>query len=114
MATHLCYMPTLALTNNMRFHSLANVDKTFPVVRVFGTIGWIIAGHFHRRHRRGVQRHHLPVAAISSVLLALYSLTLPHTPAPAKAAGEGARSLLRGCLCAAQNPPLSSSPSARC
>ncbi len=27
-----------------RFHSLNNVDKTFPVVRVFGTIGWIIAG----------------------------------------------------------------------
>ncbi len=35
---------TLALTNNIAFHSLANVDKTFPVVRVFGTIGWIIAG----------------------------------------------------------------------
>ena len=34
----------LALTNNIAFHSLANVDKTFPVVRVFGTIGWIIAG----------------------------------------------------------------------
>jgi hypothetical protein len=30
----LCYMPTLALTNNIAFHSLANVDKTFPVVRV--------------------------------------------------------------------------------
>ncbi len=40
----LCYMPTLALTNNIAFHSLANVDKTFPVVRVFGTIAGLSPG----------------------------------------------------------------------
>ncbi len=80
----LCYMPTLALTNNIAFHSLANVDKTFPVVRVFGTIGWIVAGIFIGVTGVASSVTIFQVAAASSVLLALYSLTLPHTPAPAK------------------------------
>ena len=80
----LCYMPTLALTNNIAFNSLANVDKTFPVVRVFGTIGWIVAGIFIGVTGVASSVTIFQVAAASSVLLALYSLTLPHTPAPAK------------------------------
>lgn len=80
----LCYMPTLALTNNIAFHSLNNVDKTFPVVRVFGTIGWIVAGVFIGVTSVSSSVTIFQVAAVSSVLLAFYSLTLPHTPAPAK------------------------------
>ena len=80
----LCYMPTLALTNNIAFHSLNNVDKTFPVVRVFGTIGWIVAGVFIGVTGVSSSVTIFQVAAASSVLLALYSLSLPHTPAPAK------------------------------
>ncbi len=80
----LCYMPTLALTNNIAFHSLSNIDKTFPVVRVFGTIGWIIAGIFIGVTGISDTTGIFTLAAICSVILALYSLTLPHTPAPAK------------------------------
>lgn len=80
----LCYMPTLALTNNIAFHSLRNVDKTFPVVRVFGTIGWIVAGIFIGVTGVASSVTIFRVAATCSVLLAIYSLTLPHTPAPAK------------------------------
>ena len=80
----LCYMPTLALTNNIAFHSLSNIDKTFPVVRVFGTIGWIVAGIFIGVTGISSSVTIFQVAAICSVALALYSLTLPHTPAPAK------------------------------
>ena len=80
----LCYMPTLALTNNIAFHSLANSDKSFPVVRVFGTIGWIVAGIFIGVTGISASVSIFSVAAICSVILAVYSLTLPHTPAPAK------------------------------
>ena len=80
----LCFMPTLALSNNIAFHSLASSDKSFPVVRVFGTIGWIAAGIFIGVAGISASSSVFMVAAACSVLLALYSLTLPHTPAPAK------------------------------
>ena len=80
----LCYMPTLALTNNIAFHSLSDKDKTFPVVRVFGTIGWIVAGIFIGVTGISDTTGIFMLAAIISVILALYSLTLPNTPAPAK------------------------------
>lgn len=90
----LCYMPTLALTNNIAFHSLANVDKTFPVVRVFGTIGWIIAGICIGVTGISDTTGIFTLAALCSVALALYSLTLPHTPAPAKGMPVQFRDLL--------------------
>lgn len=90
----LCYMPTTALTNNIAFHSLANVDKTFPVVRVFGTIGWIIAGICIGVTGISDTTGIFTLAALCSVALALYSLTLPHTPAPAKGMPVQFRDLL--------------------
>ena len=80
----LCFMPTLALANNIAFHSLASSDKSFPVVRVFGTIGWIVAGIFIGFTGISASSSIFTVASVCSVALAIYSLTLPHTPAPAK------------------------------
>ncbi|HBK4612604.1 TPA: MFS transporter [Klebsiella michiganensis] len=83
-----------ALTNNIAFHSLANVDKTFPVVRVFGTIGWIIAGIFIGVTGISDTTGIFTLAALCSAALAVYSLTLPHTPAPAKGTPVQFRDLL--------------------
>ncbi|WES89079.1 MFS transporter [Dickeya fangzhongdai] len=92
----LCYMPTLALTNNIAFHSLAQAEKTFPVVRVFGTIGWIVAGILIGVTGIAASVMIFQLAAACSVMLAVYSLTLPHTPAPAK----GQPLALRDLFCA--------------
>ena len=40
----LCYNPTLALVNAIAFNQMASPEKQFPTVRLFGTIGWIVAG----------------------------------------------------------------------
>lgn len=46
VAYSVVYMPTIALTNSLAFAHLKNPKKDFPLVRVWGTVGWIFAGWF--------------------------------------------------------------------
>ena len=80
----LCYFPTLALTNSMAMHNIQDSEKEFPLIRVFGTIGWIVAGLTLSWLGWGerIEMFHLTGAA--GVLLGLYCFTLPHTPPPAR------------------------------
>lgn len=93
LAYNLCYMPTISLSNTLAFHNMEDQEKQFPIIRVFGTIGWIIAGLvisfvLVSFVTQGVQPEAtalpLYLAASGSLLLGLYSFTLPHTPPPAK------------------------------
>ena len=95
---NLCYMPTLGLANSLAFHHIQSQEKQFPLIRVFGTIGWIVAGLFiswvlGRLVADVPERTALPIytAAVASILLGVYSFTLPHTPPP----GAGQRVSLR-------------------
>jgi nucleoside transporter len=81
----LCYMPTLGLTNTLAFHHLTNQEKQFPLIRVFGTVGWIAANFvvskvFHA-DKLPLQ---FQITGAACVALGLLSFFLPHTPPPAK------------------------------
>ncbi len=83
---NLCYMPTLALVNAISFHQMEDPGKEFPKVRVWGTIGWIVAGLIimliQYKFYAAVERSAVPMkmAGIVSLVMGLYSLTLPKTP----------------------------------
>ncbi|WP_262690184.1 nucleoside permease [Kordiimonas aestuarii] len=86
MLYNACYMPTLALVNAISFNQMGAPDEQFPRVRVWGTIGWIVAGlvitYGLARYGANIEATAVPMkmAAAASVLLGLYSFTLPHTP----------------------------------
>lgn len=81
----LCYMPTLGLTASLAFHNLDDVEKQFPLIRVFGTLGWIV-GNISVSFLPGKDQSpwQFYLAGGAALLLGLYSLTLPHTPPPGK------------------------------
>jgi nucleoside transporter len=111
------YVPTISISNSVAFANLRDAARDFGPIRVWGTIGWIVAswpfifilvdwarvpesagliewlGNALRTPKRGVdaltaQRYIFLVAGIASLVLAGFSLTLPHTPPRPAADGE--------------------------
>ncbi|WP_316800076.1 nucleoside permease [Pedobacter frigidisoli] len=96
LAYMILFMPTLALVNSVSFNQMQDPEKEFANIRVFGTIGWIVAGllisyAFHWDSPEGIQSGLLKstflMAGIVSLGLGLFSFTLPATP-PKIAKGE--------------------------
>jgi nucleoside transporter len=109
IAYALCYMPTLALTNSISFENISDPEKEFPIIRVFGTLGWIVAGWvvglilkvkpggmlyepitsvFPADSVLFAKNNFMVLASLSSVVLGLFCFTLPHTPPKKASAAE--------------------------
>ena len=83
------FMPTLALVNSISFNQMTNTEKQFPGIRVLGTIGWIIAGlaisfvflwDSEANIKAGMLKNTFLMASIASLVLGMFSFTLPKTP----------------------------------
>ncbi len=84
----LIYAPTLALTNSIAMINLKDSEKEFGPIRVGGTLGWIAAGWLLTGWRWAAGGDAMPnlqgdmlfLAGLFSIIMAIQSLTLPHTP----------------------------------
>jgi nucleoside transporter len=84
----LLYAPTLALTNSVAFINLKDSEKEFGIVRVWGTIGWIVAGlvlmgwrHFAQAEEAlALRGDTLLLAGAFSLIMGFQALSLPKTP----------------------------------
>ena len=83
------YMPTLALVNSVSFRQMADPSRHFGKIRVWGTIGWIVAGlaisfvfawDSPQGIADGMLRETFLMSAIASLALGVFSFTLPATP----------------------------------
>jgi nucleoside transporter len=77
----LCYMPTVNLAAATAFHLLDNREKQFPIIRLFGTIGWIGAGFLvSKLLQADATAMPMRISGIGGLLMGLYCFTLPHIP----------------------------------
>src|ERR1019366_6363139 len=77
------YMPTLALVNSISFKQMTNPEKEFSFIRVWGTIGWIVAGliiGWMAYEQNGTLVNTFKISAVVSIILGIFSFTLPDTP----------------------------------
>jgi nucleoside transporter len=76
----LCFMPTLALTNSLAFRQMQDPKEEFGAIRVLGSLGWIVAGLLIGTLKLEATAMPMRLAALSSLIMGLYCLTLPPTP----------------------------------
>ena len=85
----LFYVPTISITNSIAFNSMKDAKTEFGIVRMGGTIGWILAAWplFFLLTDAASAKFTFLVSGIVCIGLAIYSLTLPHTPPNREAKG---------------------------
>ncbi|MFT6416472.1 MAG: nucleoside transporter [Dokdonia sp.] len=85
----IAYMPTLALVNSISFNQMKDPSKDFPWIRVWGTVGWILAGGLisfafkwdsKESIEGGLLANTFLMTAVASAVLGVFSFTLPKTP----------------------------------
>lgn len=85
----LLYMPTLALVNSVSFNQMKDTTSEFPLIRTFGTVGWIVSGlvisfvfgwDAQDSIADGALSNTFLMVAMASLMLGFFSFSLPKTP----------------------------------
>ncbi|MCB4437491.1 nucleoside permease [Alteromonas sp. McT4-15] len=99
----IAYMPTLALVNSVSFGQMDDPSKQFGKVRVWGTVGWIVAGLMisyvfswdsAQSIADGMLKNTFLLCSIASLALGIFSFTLPNTPPQSSDKAVGLRDVL--------------------
>ena len=82
----ICYMPTISLSNSIAYTILKrdgfDVVKVFPPIRVWGTIGFIVAMWTTNLTGSKANGNQFIIGAVAAILLGIFSFTLPKCPPP--------------------------------
>ena len=93
LAAMICYMPTISLSNSVSYTILKrenyDVIKVFPPIRVWGTIGFIVAMWITNLSGSKSNGNQFYIAAVAAIALGLFSFTLPKCP-PQRTISKGA------------------------
>lgn len=91
---NLCYFPTISLTNSLAMRQASEPGRQFPMIRMFGTFGWIAVSNVIGS--MGIESTSTPflIGAGASLVMAGFSLFLPHTPPAGKGQVVNVRSIL--------------------
>lgn len=87
------YMPTISLSNSISYTILKknafDVVKVFPPIRVWGTIGFIVAMWTTNLTDSKANTNQFLIGGIAAILLGIYAFTLPKCP-PQRSIAKGA------------------------
>ncbi|MDQ1205521.1 MFS transporter [Microbacterium sp. SORGH_AS_0862] len=79
------YMPNMAVTNTIAISQIGARSNRFPYVRVFGTLGFVVAGLLVGQLGLSASPGVFLISAEASTVMTVYAMTLPRT-APSKRA----------------------------
>lgn len=83
-AAMMCYMPTISLSNSVAYNILKSnnydVIKVFPPIRVWGTVGFIVAMWITNLTGNKASANMFYISALAALVLGIYSFTLPQCP----------------------------------
>jgi nucleoside transporter len=85
LAFCLTYFPTIALTNSITMRQLADPGRDFPIIRMAGTIGWVVITNVVGYLQVEATTTPFLLGAGAAAVMCAFSLAaLPHTPPPAR------------------------------